>query len=97
MSGITTLCAATVAGGWTAIVAGDMGVSALSIPLPLHSTALAILIVGSLLVGLVWILRGPGYYKAMRLGEAVAEEKARRRVARATAVTPPQRVGVTTG
>lgn len=75
----TTISSAVVATGWLAAGADAFG--ALGNPLPMSQfvIALSALIVATLLVGIIWILRGPGYYKAMRLGEAIAEEKARRR------------------
>lgn len=76
------LCTVALTLGWLAVTANAF--HHLGRPLPLEQLviALALLIVVSFLVGQVWIQRGPAYYRAMKLGEALGEEKARRRAQR---------------
>lgn len=92
----TTISAVVVVIGWAAVVANAFHRLGKPLPIEQLNTALSALIVGSLLVGLVLILRGPGYFKAMKLGEAVAREQERRRVARGIAKSG-SRMEVTTG
>lgn len=95
MAAITKISTVIIGLGWIAVTANACHQLGHTLPSAQFNTALSALIVASLLDGIVWILRGPGYYRAMRLGEAIGEEKARRRTERA--VAPSQRVGVTTG
>lgn len=94
----TTISAVAVVVGWAAVVANAFHMLGKPLPIEQLNTALSALIVGSLLVGLVLILRGPGYFKAMRLGEAVAvaREQDRRRAAQSTS-KPGTRVEAVTG
>lgn len=96
MAGITTLSTVALTGGWAAVIANQLRQLADPLPMPLLVIALSGLIVGSLLVGQVWIQRGPGYYKAMKLGEAVAREQVRRSRDRSSA-TSGSRMEVTAG
>jgi hypothetical protein len=98
MAGITKtkIITAAIGLGWATVGANVLHWLGRPMSLPPLVLALSALIVGSLLVGQVWIQRGPGYYRAMRFGETVGQEKERRR--REPASTPPaQRLGATAG
>lgn len=94
MAGITTISIAALAGTWLATAANAFGFLGAPLPLPRLNTTLAILIVVSLLVGIWRLVRGPSFYRAMKVGEAVAEERARRRAVR-TPATSGSRMEVT--
>lgn len=92
-----TIIASTALGlGWIAVAATSFHLVGNPLPLPMLVTALSALITVSLLTGLVWLLTGPGFYRAMRLGEVIGVQRERCRAARAS--TPQEtRVEVTTG
>lgn len=77
--GLTKLLTGVLAAGWLVVTANVLHYLGRPLPLEELVVALSVLIVASFLVGQVWIQRGAGYYKAMRLGETIGREKERLR------------------
>lgn len=100
MAAITKTFTVMLGLGWLAAAADAFHAFGRPLPSQQFNTALSALIVASLLDGIVWILRGPGYYKVLRLGEEIGEQRERRRHRCPSAgapTTPPQRLRATIG